>query len=297
MDQSWKVIKVFFSDIKLSISATFIMACAVPPGVGGSLGIHDLCWLDVVTLVIAQLDGMQVLKVTVDTHTKTCNYSVIDSGYRAHRVSCSPDGQEVYVVDDTRHSIWVYYRDGNRKGGEWKPEGLMQKSNTIAIDRDKIVVSAFGKGPSFVYNRNKELLYRIKVDGDRYQLWYTFLAPDFYLVATTGSHGHRLIIYNMIHNTSLTVGGQGTSDGKLNMPAGVCIVGDGILVSDTSNDRVSVFSLRGEFLHHVQFEGDGVNSPGAIAFTSGKHLLAVITDFEGLRVYSLMTWGALHNKS
>lgn len=272
-------------------SATFILECKSPFGAGGNSFINsfinDLCWLDEVTLLIIQYVGRQVLKAIIDTQTKTCSISVIDSGYEARRSSCSPNSGMTYVTDDTHGSVWIYNRAGY--GTQWYPPSMRFKPITVAVNKERIVLGGY-KSPLFVYNKNREFLYEASVAGNPYNLWFTYISDDGLLISGTGSDGHKLIVYNLNDESLLTLGGYGTYAGNFNKSADVCIAWNGILVSDFYNQRISVFSLEGRFLHQLQVVGRNIGTTETVAVSPSYGLLAVSTaswPHDSFRIYSL----------
>jgi hypothetical protein len=87
-------------------------------------------------------------------------------------------------------------------------------------------------------------------------------------------------------------GCRGTGDGQLIHPTGLCVMSGGrhVAVADSANNRVSVFSIDGEFIRHV---GVGVLSyPGSmegvvsIAASAFDELVVADPDNRCLRVFS-----------
>jgi DNA-binding beta-propeller fold protein YncE len=82
------------------------------------------------------------------------------------------------------------------------------------------------------------------------------------------------------------IGSYGSCDGQLRAPQALCFMsGDRhVAVSDQTSDRVSVFSVEGEFIRHV---GVGVlHSPLDVAASAFDELVVADSDSRCLRVFS-----------
>jgi DNA-binding beta-propeller fold protein YncE len=80
-------------------------------------------------------------------------------------------------------------------------------------------------------------------------------------------------------------GSAGSGDGELYAPCGLCFIDDDrhVAVVDISNDRVSVFSVDGQFIRHV---GVGVlHAPRGIACTACDELVVADSN-ERVAVFS-----------
>ena len=85
-----------------------------------------------------------------------------------------------------------------------------------------------------------------------------------YIVTETGSH--QIKVYDQKWNIVRVIGKRGYNDGELNCPYSTAITELGILVADCNNNRVSHFTLEGEFLSHVITKQDGLENPAGIAY-------------------------------
>ena len=71
----------------------------------------------------------------------------------------------------------------------------------------------------------------------------------------TDRYRHMINIYNSSWGIELTFGGYGSADGDLNAPYGAIMSSNNyIMVSDYNNGRISVFTTKGDFLHHLPIE-------------------------------------------
>jgi DNA-binding beta-propeller fold protein YncE len=106
---------------------------------------------------------------------------------------------------------------------------------------------------------------------------------DIVVVSEIGALGHRLTMFKRSDNSIVRrMGSEGSGDGQLKRPHGVCFVSGGshVAVADYDNDRVCVFSVDGTFVRHV---GVGVlKSPVGVACSAFDEL--VVADCGGRRV-------------
>ena len=107
------------------------------------------------------------------------------------------------------------------------------------------------------------------------------------LIAVTEHRLHSVSIYEYLDGRVLSgrflrkFGKEGTGDGELIFPRGICEDIDGnLLVCDTSNSRVSQFNTDGEFIKHIFIsppESVGVNEmPMEIACDKKNRHLAIV---------------------
>lgn len=238
------------------------MECKVPavPNRGGN--ILDLCWLDEDTIIVGQNNGGGVLKLQINTESGTCSSSDIDTGFTAWKVGCS-SGKEFYVTDLSRQSVRFY--DAAGVGEEWQPQEV-SRPYSIAVNDEFIIVGDNSNSPLSVYNRKREFLYSLSLGGDQYQILFSHLTPNGFLLASTYNKGHFLYIHNLNDNATVRVGGEGRGDGQFNHAAGVTdIPGNKLLICDFANSRISAFTQAGSFINQLVYDGARITSPFAIS--------------------------------
>jgi DNA-binding beta-propeller fold protein YncE len=95
------------------------------------------------------------------------------------------------------------------------------------------------------------------------------------------------------------MGSEGSGDGQLKQPQGVCFMSGGshVAVADSDNGRVCVFGVDGTFLRHV---GVGVlRTPLGVACSAFDELVVADTGGGRVRLFSaagalLKSFGAIH---
>lgn len=69
------------------------------------------------------------------------------------------------------------------------------------------------------------------------------------------------------------MGSEGSANGQLKFPRGVCVDQQGnVIVADRNNDRVSMFSESGRFLCNLLTKDDGLKAPYGISITIAGQL-------------------------
>ena len=91
---------------------------------------------------------------------------------------------------------------------------------------------------------------------------------DHILYMVTCRLSHNIAVYDDRWNRLFTFGGRGNADGQLSHPWSTAYTTEGILVSDTSNQRVCLFSFDGTFIKHILTNKDGINEPMGLTFLS-----------------------------
>ena len=146
---------------------------------------------------------------------------------------------------------------------------------------DILLLTDSSKGEVFSYNLTSghKKVHLRGLSGPR-SLSYSF--SDNYTSYIVCETKHSMInIYNSSWNLSISSGGFGKSDGKLHEPhAAIVFYNNTILVSDTFNDRISVFTTDGVFLYHLLTQSDGINRPAALSYY--KPYLFVVNNFGKL---------------
>ena len=87
----------------------------------------------------------------------------------------------------------------------------------------------------------------------------------YYIVCEKGNS--MINVYNSSWYRVSSFGGEGAGDGDLNSPtAAILSSNETILVSDTGNNRISVFTTKGDFLYHLQMNEIHIESPAALSY-------------------------------
>jgi DNA-binding beta-propeller fold protein YncE len=100
--------------------------------------------------------------------------------------------------------------------------------------------------------------------------------------------GHRIAVFSRDGDCSMVrqFGCRGSDDGQMQYPTGLCFTSNDrhVAVADPHNDRVSVFSVDGEFIRHV---GVGLlKGPEGVASSAFDELVVTDSENKCLRLFS-----------
>ena len=149
---------------------------------------------------------------------------------------------------------------------EYKVPNVKYLNDGIRIDDDQVLLVDKDKGEVITYNmktRNKHVV----IDKLRYPTSVDKAVTDqgvFYIVNEWGAHTVR--VYNDRWRLVTSIGGQGWSDGRLNYPDVARVLPDNtVIVADWGNNRISRFTIQGDFIDHVIKQSDGIRNPTRLA--------------------------------
>ncbi|WP_066258876.1 6-bladed beta-propeller [Neobacillus drentensis] len=159
--------------------------------------------------------------------------------------------EKLYVTDIKSNKLLVFNLEGKKLmeiGGAGQDEGKFIAPNAVAVDRDKqIYVTDSGNNRVQVFDEAGKFLKVINgsKDGKGAPL---FVNPRGVAIDSNGTVyvvsnlSHNIYAYDKDGNEVRVLGGMGTDNGKLYLPNGLYIDDrDAIFVTDTINQRVSVF--------------------------------------------------------
>ena len=161
----------------------------------------------------------------------------------------------------------VRIEDGQVLGSGYKVPDRWGLVDGIRIDDDQVLlVDGTNKGQIFIYDlktRNKHVV----IDKLRYPTSVDKAVTDqgvFYIVNEHYAHTFR--VYNDSWKLVTSIGGEGDSDGRLNNPQTARVLPDNsIIVADYWNNRISRFTIQGDFIDHVIKQSDGIRNPRRLA--------------------------------
>lgn len=161
---------------------------------------------------------------------------------------------DLYLVPEGGGAVHIYNEQGISKGRLQPREkflGIREPAKIIDIESDdngNLYLLSEERGRVYVYNNNEELLYKFgQKGGDRGKLARPRgIAVDLRneKIFIVDYLRHAVSIYTLKGNYINEFGGKGYARGWLYYPSDVEVDGQGnILVADTFNDRIQVFSL------------------------------------------------------
>jgi DNA-binding beta-propeller fold protein YncE len=227
-------------------------------------------------------------------------------------IAVSRDGSTLLVSDTGggSHSISAYnVADGVRKKVFGGPAGAAAGSGPLQLNRPCQVWIA-DDGVVFVADSNN---HRVQVLTPGLEACVTSLGgPPGTLSGAVGVCANAdIVVVSEARTRRLTVlkrsdgsvvrrmGCEGSGDGQLKTPQGVCFMSGGshVAVADSDNGRVCVFGVDGTFLRHV---GVGVlRTPLGVACSAFDELVVADTGGGRVRLFSaagalLKSFGAIH---
>ncbi|XP_066297014.1 tripartite motif-containing protein 2-like [Branchiostoma lanceolatum] len=209
----------------------------------------------------------------------------IDLGFPPLCVAVQTNG-ELLVTGDG-HSIHVLDRQGRRGSRVIQVPGATDTQATtrgIAVDKFGRIIVTVGS-QSFVISPAGDVIRKFEGKGQSLHgpaLLVTVNSSNQIIVSDM--RNNNLKIFDPAGRYLFTIGSFGWGPGQLNYPAGVITDReDNIMVADSVNHRVSLFSEDGVFIRHVLTqEKHGLNFPVALTMHDG-HL--VVADRHSIKFF------------
>ena len=160
----------------------------------------------------------------------------------------------------------VRIEDGQVLGSGYKVPDVGGLCDGIRIDDDQVLLVDYYKGEVITYNmktRNKHVVID-KLDSPSSVDKAVTDQGVFYIV--NEYRAHTVSVYNDRWRLVTSIGGQGYSDGRLNNPQTARVLPDNtVIVADYDNNRISRFTIQGDFIDHVIKQSDGISQPTRLA--------------------------------
>jgi len=165
-----------------------------------------------------------------------------------HGITIGPS-DEVYIVDEARHTVEVYSTDGERISqlGPFDQPSATGADSSIPNIYDRIASIEQAAGP---FNRPTKLA----------------VAPGGDLYVTDGYGNARVHHFDAEGALIGSWGSPGTGPGEFHLPHGLAIGPDGrVYICDRENDRIQVFTDKGDFIE----EWTDFRRPAAVFHRNG----------------------------
>ena len=160
----------------------------------------------------------------------------------------------------------VRIEDGQVLGSGYKVPDVGELYDGIRIDDDQVLIADVDKGEVITYNmktRNKHVVIDKLKDPTSVDKAVTDQGV-FYIVNERGAH--TVSVYNDRWMLVTSIGGEGDSNGRLNNPQSARVLPDNtVIVTDCNNNRISRFTIQGDFTNHVIKQSDGIRYPTRLA--------------------------------
>ena len=160
----------------------------------------------------------------------------------------------------------VRIEDGKVLRSGYKVPHVGELWDGIRIDDDQVLLVDSDKKEVITYNmktRNKHVV----IDKLNIPSSVDKAVTDqgvFYIVNEKGAH--TVSVYNDRWRLVRSIGGLGGDDGLLNLPEAARVLPDNtVIVTDYGNNRISRFTIQGDFIDHVIKQSDGIRYPTRLA--------------------------------
>ena len=229
--------------------------------------------MDQDTLIVADFDGRQLVKYTIDYVTRTCTGQVLDSGYTVRSVSCSQGGL-VFATEQITGVVMVrIYNVSTGHREVWNTRINSQSALVhVSLSAEFLVLSA--GNVSYVYNKDRVLLYNVAHPQVSRWFYQTYVTDTGVFWGTT--NGFKLLIMNLsTKDSKLSTEGiikaysvSGTRKGY-------------VYITNMNRADVGVYSADGAFLHLLHIDplpGRGrLYYSGAVSLSPTEDLIAFST--------------------
>ena len=237
--------------------------------------IHDLCWVDEHTLILAT-NSRQVWKYTIDTSDRTCKQEVMDYSFGANDVKCTREGKVYatqYIAGDVKIKIFDL-KNGN--DGIWEPT-IHSNSGSVLIDCNEELIVISNGNYSFVYNKVKSYLYKIKHnDIDLISPYFInmYLTEKSVLYGITNI-GHQVVVINLLTNGSyINVDGITEAEGVSGISKGY------VYISRQISGNIGVYSDEGAFLFFLPADPPVKGEISVVRTSDGVTYLATASYYD-----------------
>ena len=203
-------------------------------------------------------------------------------------VAVAPNGS-IYVSDYENHKVHMFDAERNfimSFGQQGSGKVQLQSPSGFAISTDGLLYVTHECGVD-VITFDGNFVSRIG-NGTLKMPRHVTIHNRHVVVADSGNH--RVAVFSRDGKLIHTIGSQGTGPGQFSNPSGVAISPDGELyVSDCSNGRVQVLTLRGEYIR--EFGKGLLKGQHKLLFSGDRHVL--VADQVNNRVAVFNQEGAL----
>ncbi|HPV86193.1 MAG TPA: 6-bladed beta-propeller [Caldisericia bacterium] len=229
---------------------------------------------------------------------KTGNFKIsFGQDELSHPTGIAINSTSVYVSNTGKHEISVFskkdfiYKGNYGTIGAGNPQ--LRFPMGLCLDSDQKLWIADSGNCRIVQTQKLEFIKSIGTDGITISPKGLVLKDG--MIYVSEPEANCINVYEAQSGSfSRSIGLQGTSLTSLNSPQSCCISSrDDLIVADTGNHRIQVYSLSGEHLVSFGSQGSGIGqfeSPTSIACTKSGNI--IVTDSGNSRVCVLTLGGA-----
>ena len=198
--------------------------------------------------------------------------------------------EEMLIVEQNGTISKIQVKDG-KTVEEYKMDvgGLM---NGVSLGNNELLLVDFKRGHIFTYDmerKHKEIRVK-KLNKPSSVAAFKSEGETLYAVCERG--GNCVKVYDSNWQMKTSIGKKGrifrrSGDGQLNSPtSAVVLPGNTVLVSDFNNNRVTEFTLQGEFIRHVI---TGIEQPLRLVFDYPNLWVSYGFDKPNIKCYQLFS--------
>ena len=166
----------------------------------------------------------------------------------------------------------------NNMGGRFLHTGSLSSDPSMIPDQDQLLLADSSSYEVFTYRLStRKKIIRKKSPrlgppfyGYPRTVSYGFYNNTVFFIVSLcygGNLGNKIIIYDSEWNHVRSFGGNGTRDGQFIGPHGAIVSSDNtIIVADYHNNRLSEFTMEGQFVRQILDRSDGITKPAALSF-------------------------------
>ena len=215
-----------------------------------------------------------------------CRHSLFD-------VAVTPSDTIVVTSADSGEPLAIEY--DNRTGARLRSFGhfnCLEATNGVAVISSPfaLVVSSFETGTMHVLSESGRLIRKFSrraITGQAYHICANSRGD----IVVSDHASSRVVVINRVTGSCVAkMGGIGTAAGFLYQPMGVCVdANDNIIIADSGNQRVVLFSDRGTYRGIVIDMSVGMGKPCNVACVPGTAMLVVLVaghHYAQVRIYS-----------
>ena len=195
-------------------------------------------------------------------------------------------GEDIFIIHNNgtvlqlRLEYWDLLRTYqiNNTGGRILHTGSLASDPSMIPDQDQLLLTDSRLYEVFTYRlstRKKVVRHRWPNVGPPFYGYprtvsYGFYNNTVFVIVSScygGNLGNKIIIYDSEWNHVRSFGGFGTRKGQFNGPYAAIVSSDNtIIVADYHNNRLSEFTMEGQFVRQILDSDDGITKPAALSF-------------------------------
>jgi DNA-binding beta-propeller fold protein YncE len=185
----------------------------------------------------------------------------------------------IYVTDDMQGSIFVYaLRDGRGEALYSFGAGILKAPHGLRVSGSRVFVADTENNRVAVFTTSGVLVFAFGLGTNSYspmkQPKDVALTHDGGAVYVADTGNHRVMAFDPDGHFLFEFGEYGRKDGQFRSPSCIAVTSDyKVIVCDTVNQRLQVFTYDGQFISKIAFQGDfALDYPYGVMFIEPSDL-------------------------